>query len=251
MQRYSRNAYNFLHKRYNVLLDFILPHTCLNCKQIVTSYGLCPECFNDITPIVDPKCHRCGLPLARGANHTWPCGLCTKPKRYTARSAVVYNNGSKDLILRFKHGDGRDLAPFIAERILRSIADILSDVHVILPVPLHQKRLLKRHYNQACLLALYMAKKSGVSLRINDLIRIKNTAAQESSSHAYRNRNVKNDFIVKKDHGVRGKGVLLVDDVFTSGATVDACAKVLLQAGAGHVFVATYARVLPKEMPRA
>ena len=234
-----------LHKAYCSVLDFMIPHTCLQCKIPVCSYGLCAECFSGITLISDPKCYRCGFPFPN-RKYGKICAKCIKdPIHCITRSAVVYNQGSKPLILHLKHSDGQELAPFIADKILTASKDITQKAHIILPVPLHYKRLLKRKYNQASLLAIHMAKRLKIPLYVNTLIRIKDTQPQGKKTFAARKRNIKGAFFVncKYNDTIKDKCILLVDDVFTSGATLNECAKILLKAGAKDVIAATYARV--------
>lgn len=164
------------------------------------------------------------------------------------RGAVFkYDGVARDLILRFKHADRTDIAPAFARWMLRAARPMIDAADLIVPVPLHRGRLMKRRYNQAALLARQLDK---LSVRApgrfapNLLVRARKTPPQEGMGRAARKRNVRAAFALTEPDAVRGRVVVLVDDVMTTGATVGECAKVLRRAGAVAVDVVTVARVV-------
>jgi ComF family protein len=168
-----------------------------------------------------------------------------------ARAACVYDEASKGVILAFKHADRLDLAPMLTRWLERAAAPLKDDIDVVVPVPLHPSRLWARRYNQAAELARPLAKHMGRAYVGDGLRRIKKTHAQgaKGGGFAARHDNVKDAFNLSPygQKALRGRAVLLVDDVFTTGATLNACAKTLLKGGARCVFVAVLARVVPKD----
>lgn len=177
------------------------------------------------------------------------CAPClTHPPIYTqARSALVYDSVSKKLLLPFKHGDATYLAPALGKQMALVSYEILNKTDCLTPVPLHWKRLFKRRYNQAALLAQHLEKFSQGSLILDLLNRSKNTQPQGHLSKKQREENVHKVFSVNPKYAtlLKGKSVTLVDDVLTSGATLNACSKALRRAGVKDVYALTLARVVP------
>lgn len=176
------------------------------------------------------------------------CGACLRrrPRFDRARAVFRYDERSRRLILGFKHGDRLHGAPAFGQWMARAGAALLADASLIAPVPLHWTRLFRRRYNQAALLAQAIARECDVPVVLDLLVRQRRTPSQGLLSAAERHRNVQGAFALRASHAARleGKRVLLVDDVLTTGATVGACARVLLQAGASAVDVLTLARVV-------
>lgn len=232
------------------LFDAALPPRCLLCGTVVVDdSGLCPTCFMSLSFLESSLCPCCGLP-ARLGHGTIPCPACqhSRPAYDAARSVLIYDDISRPLLLRFKHGDRSDFAPAFARWMARAGADFLAQCDVIVPVPLHWRRLLLRRYNQAALLARRLG--PGRYLP-HTLIRTRWTVSQGSFDHRTHARNkrygnVAGVFSVRHPHAIQGKRVLLIDDVMTTGATVEECARVLRAAGARSVMVLTLARALPK-----
>src|SRR5262249_51418597 len=157
----------------------------------------------------------------------------------------LYDEASKDLILRFKHGDRTEYAALFARWIGRAAAEVVADADAVAPVPLHPLRLLKRRYNQAAEIARPLARRAGLEYLADVLVRTRRTESQGAAgSGAGRRRNVAGAFAVPQSRAklVKGRRVLLIDDVLTTGATVNACARALLKAGARGVDVAVVAR---------
>jgi len=229
------------------LLDVLIPPRCLKCGGIVDSPGaLCPSCWEGISFIAAPVCSCCGTPFDVYLGDDALCAPCLeKPPRFgRARSVFRYDDASRALVLRFKHADRTGSAKTFARWMARAGSQLLAETDLILPVPLHPWRLLKRRYNQAALLGLELAKLSGKPCRTNILLRTRNTRPQGTMGRRARGRNLRGAFAVRHSELVEGKNLLLIDDVLTSGATLSECCKMLLGAGANQVDVLTLARVV-------
>jgi len=218
-------------------------------KVLQDENGLCPECFNQTTFISEPYCRRCGLPFTQTTqlSRKMLCPQCVKDKKPIFRfnrSAVKYDEFSKYPILAFKFMDKTENAKVFARWLKLAGKDIFAaGADVLIPVPLHYKRLVKRRYNQSVLLAMELGRLTGLKTDVSSLIKFKSTKPQVSFSGAARVKNVKGVFKVKYPHKVAGKHVVLIDDVMTTGSTLRECAKVLLAAGAASVDTLTIARV--------
>jgi ComF family protein len=176
------------------------------------------------------------------------CGAClARPPAFArARAVFVYDAESRSILLDFKHGDRTDFAPALARWMARAGSELLADADLIAPVPLHPRRLWSRRFNQAALLALAIGRQTGVAVRPDLMRRRRNTPSQGRLSPAGRRRNVTGAFALAPGHRTRvmGKRVLLIDDVMTTGATAEACAKLLLRSGAQAVDLLALARVV-------
>jgi ComF family protein len=231
-------------------LDLVLPPRCLGCGSAVEAPGrLCAVCWRTLTFLGPPQCRHCGYPLPHALPAAPLCGACAAdpPGYHRARAALRYDDGSRGLILAFKHADRTDTAPAFGRWLARAGAELLADADLIAPVPQHRWRLLKRGYNQAAILAQAVAREAGVPL-VPDLIqRVRATPSLQGLGGRARLDNVTaGAFRVHPWHRRRidGARVLLVDDVLTTGATVEACARVIGRAGAVQVDVLTLARVV-------
>lgn len=232
-----------------LIVDAVLPPLCLSCRVEVAEPGsLCPECWSAMVFLGDPACACCGLPFEFDSGDGMVCGHCARqPPRFgRARAVFRYDDASKALILRLKHADRLDGVAAFGRWMARAGADLLRTADLLVPVPLHRWRLLARRYNQAALLALAIGRISGVAADPLILERTRRTPSQGHLGHDARARNVAGAFRVAPRRAARleGKRVVLVDDVLTSGATVDECAKMLLKAGARSVDVLTLGRVV-------
>lgn len=228
------------------LLDLVIPPTCLRCSAVVGEPGaLCPACFGMVDFLTGTLCERCGTPLGEGVTAGSLCGACAQhPPLYgRARAAFLYDDGSKALVLRFKHADRTEAAPAFARWMARAGAELVAAADVAVPVPLHRWRLFARRYNQAALLARRIARDGGLAFAADALVRVRRTESQGTFGRSGRAANVRGAFAVRRPAAVEGRAVLLVDDVLTSGATVGECARTLLAAGARSVDVLTLARV--------
>ena len=233
---------NFLQK----VLDFLLPPLCPVCHDRIETDGVCPKCFSALEFIGTQKCSVCGKPLDAIVPGMAVCGACIKnpPLFHQAEAVFKYNDTSKKLILPFKHGDHIELADLFVKWMWQNSSELIKRNELLMPVPLHWRRLFKRKYNQSALLAKKLAKKYDKVYDPLTLVRVKSTLSQGHLSPKERQKNIKNAFRVKDPKKIKGKHILLIDDVFTTGATVDECAKVLLKAGAKSVDVLTIARVV-------
>ncbi len=230
-----------------LVVDALLPPLCLSCHAVVAEPGtLCPACWSQLVFLAPPHCAVCGQPFEFDAGADALCGDCIAlPPRFgRARAVFRYDDASRGLILRFKHGDRLEGAPAFARWMARAGAELLAGADLLVPVPLHRWRLLARRYNQAAVLALALGRLSGVPAAPDLLIRRRRTRPQGHLGREGRERNVAGAFTVKGGVRLEGRRVVLVDDVLTSGATVGECARVLLGAGAGHVDVLTLGRVV-------
>lgn len=234
------------------VLDLLLPHQCLKCGAVTGGAGaLCTRCWAGISFIAPPVCGRCGYPFELGdasGGADGVCGACLRdpPPWERARAVFRYDAASRPLILGFKHGDRTQGAPAFGAWLARAAGPLAEEADLVVPVPLHRRRLFRRRYNQAALLAAALARGKGIDCIPDLLVRTRATPSQGRLSRAGRRRNVRGAFAVAPRHRERigARRVLLVDDVMTTGATLEAAARCLLRAGAGAVDAAVLARVV-------
>ncbi len=232
-----------------VVLDLALPPTCIACRTIVSTSGsLCGACWSRLVLVERPFCERLGtpFPFEAGEGRLSPAAVMEPPAYDRARAAAVFGEVSQDLVHGLKYGDRLDLAVPMARMMVRAGGELLAQADLLVPVPLHRFRLWRRRFNQAAMLARAISRASGVAVQTDALVRIRATASQVSLSRAERRANVAGAFAVpeRKSCEIAGRRIILVDDVLTTGATLDACARVLRRAGASGVDVLTFARVV-------
>ena len=236
------------------VLDVLLPPQCLACGTLVEASGveapgaLCADCWPRLAFIAGPHCARCGLPFEYAVGDGAVCGSChrTPPAFERARAVLAYDDASRPLVLAFKHGDRTDTAPTLARWMARAGAALLAEADCVAPVPLHWTRLAARRFNQAALLSRALARQAGPTHLPDLLERRRRTPSQGGLGRRQRRENLRGAFRVRPRmrRRVAGARVLLVDDVLTTGATAEACARVLRRAGAASVDVLTLARVV-------
>jgi ComF family protein len=233
----------------SAVVDLVLPHRCALCGTILGhERGLCTGCWSELRFVAPPVCRSCGVPLP-GAGIAEPlCGACAAeaPVIRRTRAALVYDGPGRRLIVGFKHYARLSLRPLLVQWLRRAAGELLDEADLVVPVPLHRWRLLQRGFNQAALLAKGIAPGASPRCMPDLLVRHRATVSQQSLGRAERRTNVTPAaFHVRP--AVRplleGKRVLLVDDVLTTGTTLDACARVLLREGARDVDALCLARV--------
>ena len=204
--------------------------------------------WDGIAYLDEPCCHICGFPFEYEVGEGALCAGClAKPPRFTsARAAFIYNDASRDIILSFKHGGRTENLSRFAAQLRRAGRGFLPDADLIVPVPLHRTRRIKRRYNQSTLLGRALSRITNASFEPDSLRRIRATASQGGQTAAGRKRNVQGAFAVPGAARQRlsGANIVLIDDVMTTGATLDACASVLLRSGANRVDALCLARVI-------
>ncbi|CAO3441608.1 Competence protein F homolog, phosphoribosyltransferase domain; protein YhgH required for utilization of DNA as sole source of carbon and energy [Azospirillum argentinense] len=231
------------------LLDTLLPPRCLCCGGAVDRQGgLCAPCWSGLTFIAPPACACCGTPFDFALEGEPLCGACiAEPPLFArARAVLAYDDGSRPLVLGFKHGDRIHAAAAYGAWMARAGAELLADADLLAPVPLHRLRLFRRRYNQAALLAQAAGRQAGRPVIPDLLVRRRSTPSQGGLDRSGRRRNVQGAFAVRPglEARVAGKRIVLVDDVLTTGATLSECARVLRRAGAERVDALTLARVV-------
>jgi ComF family protein len=236
---------------FRPLLDLFFPPLCHVCKSFICDAGhllICPDCLDKISFIVSPYCTVCGHPFVteHGVNHT--CGPClTHRPSYLCRSATLLAGPVQELVHRFKYGYRVHLSEplgLLAASTLNTFAKEVAP-EIIVPVPLHRKRLRQRGFNQSQLLGAVLEKQWKTPLVIGNLRRVRWTEPQTTLDATDRINNVKGAFEVKDKKRLEGKRVLLVDDVLTTGSTMKACVEALREAEVAAVFAVTVARGVP------
>jgi len=239
---------NSLRATFRRSLDVALPPLCPSCRDLVTDSGLCPACWSKLAFIAPPYCPRLGIPFAYdpGPGILSMQAIAHPPAYQRARAAVRYDDVARALVHAFKYGDRMDLAPMIGRWMARAGHELLGDADALVPVPLHWRRLWTRRFSQSAALAEQISRESGIAVAHAALKRVKATAQQVGLSRKDRATNVQGAFRVAPaaKPEVAGRRLIVIDDVLTSGATADACARALLRAGAAQVDVLVFARVV-------
>jgi ComF family protein len=231
------------------VLDAVLPPRCLKCGDILsTAQGLCPDCWRKLTWLGAPCCACCGQPFPFDTGADSLCGACLqkRPAYDRARAVFRYDDESRALIIGLKHADRTESVPALAGWMTRAGAALLESAEFIVPVPLHWTRLAARRFNQAALLAQAIGRDAGLPVLPQALGRRRATRSQGHLGRLARFRNVKGAIVVAERHAstVTNRRILLIDDVITTGATVESAAKALISAGAQNVDILALAKVV-------
>lgn len=228
-------------------LDTLFPPRCFACDSLTGEQGsLCADCWAEVDFISAPMCLRCGMPFPHETGDAGECMVCLTdaPPYDAARAVFRYEGGSRRLITGYKYYDRTLATPMFARWLARAGAAQLAQTDVIVPVPLHRWRLLRRRYNQSALLARELGRISHVPVCVDALQRTRHTPQQAGLTREERLENVRGAFAAspKKTSQIEGKRVMLVDDVLTTGATLHACTDALKAAGAQAVYILTLGR---------
>lgn len=243
---------NIMRQGLSAFADLLLPPRCPLCGDMVLQqYSFCGQCWPQLRFISAPQCSSCGRPLGadrdEAAEEKLVCAPCMAqpPPHDGIRAVLVYDELSRRIALRLKHAGRIGLAKFIARQLLRQMPDLAED-WLLIPVPLHRGRLWQRGFNQSALIASQLSQLHGTDYCFDALRRTRATPPLKNMTQKQRATAVKNVFAVnpKSAGQLRGRKILLVDDVYTSGATSHACVKTLKKAGAQRVEIMCWARVL-------
>lgn len=236
------------HTPFRMIIDLVMPPLCASCRIRVTdAASICPACWSTLSFIERPFCDKTATPfvidpgpgvLSSEAHH--------RPPRWNrARAAVLYGGVAARLVHALKYSDRHEVAPLLARLMARAGADILSEADLLVPVPLHRWRLLSRGFNQAALLTERIGRLAGRPWAMDALLRRKDTPQQVGLTREARARNMAGAFAVPaaRKSRISNRRIVLIDDVFTSGATLQAATRALKRAGAANVDILVFARV--------
>lgn len=260
MKNNSKNIVNYqvvIKPLLNSFLDWLLPPLCPLTGEPVEHQGMISaKAWTLLRFVSAPFCPVCGVPQSFTYENQYiseqgvapSCASClTNPPPFAkARAALVYDDASRKLILSFKHADQTYAVKTFTPWLVRAGADFWPDRPLLVPVPLHRWRLLRRRYNQSALLSHALARQLDLTCMADGLLRVRATPTQGHLKAKERAQNVRKAFMLNPRHAqrLRGSHVVLVDDVFTTGATVKECAEALLRAGVQRVDILTLARVV-------
>ena len=228
------------------LLNLLFPNKCIICESYVSENKICGKCWGNCSFITKPYCYICSHPFAYENDNESICGACivTKPKYDKAISVFKYDNYSKKLIHKFKYQDQLHILDYFIGLMLNMGKEVIEQADVIIPVAMHKYKLLKRGYNQAALLAMRIAFKKKIKYLPQAILKTNNAQAQAGLKKDERLKNIKNTFELnpKFKEELKGKKILLIDDVITTGATISECCKILRSAKPAKIFVLTLAK---------
>ena len=239
---------------FGLALAVALPQVCPACREPVVGQGLCAACWSKLAFIAPPYCERLGTPFPfdPGPGVLSMEAIADPPPYSRARAAVCFDETARVLVHALKYADRLDLAPIMGRWMANAGRELTADADLLVPVPLHWRRQWQRRFNQSALLAEVIAKASGRRVSFAALRRVKATAQQVGLARTERAANVQGAFAVGPEAKIEvaGRRLVLVDDVLTSGATIEACTRALLRAGAAGVDVLVFARVVaPARVP--
>ncbi len=223
-------------KFLNFLLTFIYPKTCMSCNTLLnynSKLELCDKCAEDFEPYKGNRCVNCDRPM----ENTGECSICKSEKLYFDRGYCVYpyDGAVRKAILNFKFKNMALYYIYLGSKMTEYYFNYIMDEYdYITAVPIHKKKLKNREYNQAELLAEYIAEQTNLEY-CPILKRIVNTKSQNALNKKERMDNIKNAFIINKSIDVKNKSILIIDDIFTTGTTINECSKILKKSGAFKV----------------
>ncbi len=227
-----------------MILDLLFPPRCAICDRVVPMGGnhICGNCRTELSYVKEPVCFRCGKEI--GSEEEEYCLDCSTKNRSYDKGFPVFNYVPPitDSIMAFKYRGRQEYAAFYAEEIYRLYGENFGKlgIEVIVPVPVHKQKLVSRGYNQAELLAKSLGKLTGIKVRTDLVVRIEDTPPQKELSDEQREKNMRAAF-ASADRSVSYNSVLLVDDIYTTGATIEACTIVLKELGVEHVYYTSIA----------
>ncbi len=242
----KRNLFKFFFELKETFLDLIFPSDiyCISCHAPIFDepYALCKSCRQKISWVAGKSCSRCGKPL-----QSWyfpdRCSDCTQMKHHFTRgfSCVEYGELERKLIIGFKYNGKSYYSKNIAEMMYDKLKSLDISIDYIVPVPLHPLKERERGYNQSHLVARYLSYLTGIPLKADALKRVRYTQPQNKLSLEERKKNLQNAFKACPNGVLINKSILLIDDVYTTGNTVDECSKALMGQGAQNIYIITYA----------
>ena len=234
----------------STVFQFFLPPQCPCCERFSEEgkQGFCSNCLSQIRWIEPPFCSICGIPFISREVETHPCGACVTHRKYftIARALGAFEGSLQEAIHRWKYEGKTYLTPFFADWMAEGLNRYWEpgSLDLLIPVPLHTRRLRERGFNQALLLVRELSRRTGIPYRKSILQKKKSTIPQVNLSGVEREKELRGTFHVIGKEELSGLSVLLIDDVYTTGATVNECSKVLLRGGAKRVDVLTLAHVI-------
>ncbi|WP_129597492.1 ComF family protein [Anaerophilus nitritogenes] len=239
--------YQLLCEYLDIFINFIYPRNiyCILCNEPITKdekYSLCTHCKEKIY-FIDKSCEKCGKPLEK-LYIPQKCPDCIETNHYFTKgiSCVEYNKEIKKIVHRLKYQNQRYLSYHMAQIMKDQLQkQNIKDIDCIIPVPLYKNKERKRGFNQSYLLSKYLGKWMNTEVEKKTLLKIKDTLSQNQLSKEDRKRNLKNVFVVSSKESIINKTILLVDDVYTTGSTVDACCKELLKENPKEIYILTFA----------
>ncbi|GBE05204.1 MAG TPA: ComF family protein [Nitrospirae bacterium] len=226
---------------FNRFLRIFFPEHCPVCEKPSLDHRtapICRECWQSILPYTGPVCQRCGRPLVSDVSIICKGCIEDEPSFERASSFGLYEGALRQAINLLKYRGVKRLSAALADMMLDMQTPVLD---AVIPVPLYKTRLRQREFNQSAIFAKHLAGSTGTTLILDCLIKVRDTAPQVGLSAKQRRKNIKNAFEITRGETVRGKDILLVDDVFTTGATVRECSKLLKKTGAENIYVITLA----------
>jgi len=245
----TRSGWAHLARPFLALADLVYPPACAACGTMTSGHrGLCAGCWAGVRFIERPYCEVLGSPFSHnlGTGILSAQAIADPPPFDRLRSAAIHDEAIRNLVHGLKYRDRVDLAPMMSGWMLRASDGAVAACDAIIPVPLHRSRMLSRKFNQAAELARHLARLSGKPLLAATLLRVKRTEQQVGLGARAREENVRGAFAIARgrENDVFGKRIILVDDVYTTGATVAAATRALRRAGASDITVLTFARAL-------